>query len=72
MFPGALQGARVLARVEVGMDQLDQAVEIFRRDRVVFLVEVVHVPIEDLDEKLDRDSSVHAGICDAERTLETF
>lgn len=54
------------------MDQLDQSIQVFRRDGLVLLVEVVDVAVEDLDEEFHADGCVHAGIRDAEGALETF
>ena len=61
-----------VGRAEVAMDELDQAVQVLDRDRLVLLVEVVDVAVEDLNEELDRHGRVHAGVGDAERALETF
>lgn len=54
------------------MDKLDEAVEVFRRDIFVLLIEVVHVAVENFDEQLHGYGSVHASVCDAESALETF
>lgn len=37
----------------------------FRAYRLILLVEVIEVSIEDLDEKLDGHGGVHAGVGDA-------
>lgn len=68
----ALQARRVVGGIEVGVDELDQPVDVLGGHGVVFLVEVVDVAVQDLDEELDGDGRVHAGICDAERALEAF
>lgn len=62
----------VLGTGEVGVDELDQTVEILRGDCLVLLVEVVDVAVEDFHEELDGYSCVHAGICNAEGTLKTL
>jgi hypothetical protein len=54
------------------MDQLDQAIQVFCRDSLVLLVEVVDVAVEDLNEEFDRHGGVHAGVSDAEGALETL
>ena len=41
-------------------------------DRLIALVEVVNISIQDFDEELDRHSGVHAGICYPKSTLETL
>ena len=40
--------------------------------RFVLLVEVVDVAVEDLDEELNADGGVHAGVCYAEGALEAL
>lgn len=67
-----LQTTRILRRIEVGMDQLNQAVQILRRHSIVLLVEVVYVAVQDLDEKLNGNSSVHAGVSNAKGTLQAL
>jgi hypothetical protein len=62
----------VLGRVQVRVDELDKPVEVLCRDGFVLLVEVVDVAVEDLHEELDGDGCVHAGVGDAEGSLETF
>lgn len=62
----------ILIRLQVRVDELDEAIEVLCRDGLVLLVEVVDVAIEDLDEEFDGDGGVHAGVCDAEGTLEAF
>lgn len=73
---GVLQTLQIrrlgVRRAEIRMDQLDQAVQVFRRDGLVLLIEVVDVAVEDLHEELDRHSGIHAGVGDAEGALETF
>lgn len=61
-----------VVRLQVRVDQLDQPVQVLGRDRLVLLVEVVHVAVQDLDEELHGDGRVHAGVGDAERALEAF
>ena len=39
---------------------------------IVLLVEVVDIAVQDLNEELDRDCCVHAGIGDAESTLQAL
>ena len=58
--------------LEVRVDELDEAVEVFDRDGFVLLVEVVDVAVEDLDEELHGHGSVHAGVCDAEGPLKAL
>jgi hypothetical protein len=51
-----LQTRRVALHIcsaEIRVDQLNQPVQVFRRDRLVLLVEVVDVAVEDFDEELD-------------------
>lgn len=70
------------------MDEFNEAVEVFGRDlyssviivefrldtiySIVLLVEVVHVSVEDLDEKLDGYRSIHACIGDSECSLQAL
>ena len=49
-----------------------RSLEFFRAYRLVLLVEVINVSIEDLDEELDRHGGVHAGVCDPQGALEAF
>ena len=67
-----LESAGILCRVEIRVDELDQAVQVLCRHGVVLLVEVVDVAIQNLDEEFNGDGGVHAGVCDAQGTLETF
>lgn len=62
----------ILVRLQVRVDELEEAVEVLGRNGFVLLVEVVDVAVEDLDEEFDGDGGVHAGVCDAEGALETF
>lgn len=62
----------VLVRLQVGVDQLDEPVQVLGRDGFVLLVEVVDVAVEDLDEEFHRDGCVHARVCYAEGALEAF
>ena len=39
---------------------------------IVFLIKVVHVAVQDFDEQLYRHCSIHAGIGDTERALQTL
>lgn len=55
--------------LQVGVDELNEAIEILGGDGLVLLVEIVDVAVEDLDEELNGDGGVHAGIGDAEGTL---
>lgn len=64
--------AFVRARSQIAVNQLDQAVEVFGRHRVVFLIKIVHVSIEDFDKKLDGDGGIHACVGDPEGALQTF
>lgn len=54
------------------MDELDEAVDVFDRDGLVLLLEVVYVTVEDFDEELHGHCGVHASVGNAEGTLETF
>jgi hypothetical protein len=72
VFPRALKSTHILGRVEVALDQLDQAVDVLGGHRVVLLVEVVNVAVQDLDEQLDADGRVHAGVGDAQGALQAF
>lgn len=66
-------GIRLVLRVlQVGVDELDEAVEVLGGDGLVLLVEVVDVAVEDLDEEFDRNSGVHASVGDTESTLQAF
>ena len=71
---GVVQTRDTLASAggEIAMDELDEAVEVFGRDCIVLLVEVVDVAVQDLDEELDGHGRVHAGVGDAEGTLQAF
>lgn len=62
----------VLAGLQVGVDELDEAVEVLGGDGLVLLIKVVDVTVEDLDKEFDGNSSVHAGICDSQSALETL
>lgn len=61
-----------LVRLQIRIDELYEPVEVLGRDGLVLLVKVVDVAVEDLDEEFDGYGGVHAGVCDAEGTLETF
>ncbi len=54
------------------MDQLNQPIQILRRHGLVLLVKIVNVSIQDFDEEFDGDGGVHAGVGDAEGTLEAL
>lgn len=72
---GIFQTGRIglgVGGAEIGVDQLDQAVQVFRRDGLVLLIEVVDVAVQDLDEEFYRYGGVHAGVGDAEGALEAF
>jgi hypothetical protein len=62
----------VLACLKVGVDKLNQPIEILGGDGFVLLIEVVDVAVQNLDEELHGDGRVHAGISDTEGTLETL
>jgi len=57
MLSGVLEAGRgdafVLAGLQVGVDKLNQPVQILGRDSLVLLVEVVYVAVEDLDEQFN-------------------
>ena len=72
MVPRTLKTGRVLCRVEIRVDELDEAVQILHRDRIVFLVKIVDISVEDLDKKLDRDGGIHTGISYAKGALKAF
>jgi hypothetical protein len=59
----------VLAGLQIGVDELDETVEILRGDCLVLLVEVVDVAVEDFDKEFDGHGGIHAGICDTQGTL---
>lgn len=61
-----------LRGLQVGVDELNEAIEVLDGDGLVLLVEIVDVAVEDLDEELNGDGGVHAGVGDAEGTLEAF
>jgi hypothetical protein len=62
----------VLAGLKVGMNELDQPIEILGGDGFVLLVEVVNVTVQNLDEELHGNGRVHAGISNTEGTLEAL
>ena len=72
MLSRALESTDVLRRVEIALDQLDQAVDVFGGDCVVLLVEVVDVAVENFDEQLDAHSSVHTSVSNAQGTLQAL
>lgn len=72
VLSGALKSADIFCCVEVALDQLNQAVDVFGCDSVVLLVKVVDVAVEDFDEEFDAHSSVHASISNAESTLQAL
>ena len=65
VLPRALQPTDILRRIQITLDQFNKAVDVLCGDGVVFLVEVVDVAVEDLDEELHADGRVHAGVGDA-------
>lgn len=71
---GVLQTRVRLAvvRLQIGVDQLDQAVEILGCDRLVLLIKVVYVTVQDLHEELDGHGGVHAGIGNTQSALEAL
>ena len=62
----------VLACLKVGVDKLNQPIEILGGDGFVLLIEVVDVAVQNLDEELHRDGRVHAGIRNTEGALKTL
>lgn len=72
MLPRILQPAHIVRRVQVRVDQFDQAVQVFDRHGIIFLVKIVDVAVEDLDEKFYRHRSVHAGVGDTKSPLEAL
>lgn len=62
----------VLAGLQVGVDELDESVQILSSDGFILLIEVVDVAVEDLNEELHGNGGVHAGVGDAKSSLETF
>lgn len=70
--PRILQPTRVLGSIKIRMYQLDQPIQVLRSHSLVLLVEVVDVAVQDLDEELDGDGGVHAGVCDSEGALEAL
>lgn len=62
----------VLGGLQVGMDELDQPIQVLSSDGLVLLIEVVDVAVENLDEQLDGDCGVHAGVGNTQCALETL
>jgi hypothetical protein len=62
----------VLASLQIGVNELDETVEILRGDCLVLLVEIVDVAVEDLDKEFDGHGGIHAGICDTQGALQTL
>lgn len=62
----------ILVGLKVGMNELNQPIEILGGDGFVLLVEVVDVTVQNLDEKLHGNGSVHAGVSNTKGTLEAF
>lgn len=79
VFPWVLETGSVFVRLQIRVDEFDEAVEIFGRDLehvsyncedwekrdygIVLLVEVVHVSVQNLNKELDRYCSIHACVC---------
>lgn len=57
---------------KVRVNELNKSVQVLGSDRLILLVEVVDVAIEDLDEKLDGDGCIHASISNTKSTLEAL
>ena len=72
VFSRILQTSSIICSIQIRVYEFDKSIEVFRRHGVVFLIEVVDISIEDLDEEFNGYCSVHAGICDSEGSLETF
>jgi hypothetical protein len=62
----------ILVGLKVGVNELDQPIEILGGDGLVLLIEVIDVTIQNLDKELHGNGRVHAGISDTEGTLEAF
>lgn len=62
----------VLGIRKVRVDELNKSVQVLGSDRLILLVEVVDVAIEDLNEQLDGDGCIHAGIGNTKSTLEAL
>lgn len=61
-----------LIRLQVGLDKLDEPVKIFDCHAFVLLIKVIDVAVENLDEQLNGDCNVHAGISNSKGALEAF
>lgn len=59
----------VFVRLQIRVDEFDEAVQVLDRDRFVLLVKIVDVAVQDLDEQLHGHCCVHAGICNTEGAL---
>lgn len=72
MALGRVNRVGFLIRLQIRVDELDETVEVFRRDGFILLVKVVDVAAENLDKEFHRDGRVHACIGDAQSTLQTL
>lgn len=72
MLPRILQRLLVVCRVKIAMYEFDKSVEVLRRHRVILLIEVVDVAIQNFDEELHGYSGIHTSISNAQGTLEAF
>ncbi len=59
-------------RINITCDELDQRVDVFRRDRFDPLFEIVDVAVEGVDVELDGGELVDGGRGDSEGFLKTF
>jgi hypothetical protein len=58
--------------LQIGMDEFYETVEIFGRDGLVLLVEIIYVAVEDFHKKFDGDRCVHAGVRNAKGALQAL
>lgn len=58
--------------LQVGMDQLDEPVQVLGSHSFVLLIKVVNVSVQDFDKEFHRHRSVHASIGHAKGSLEAF
>lgn len=62
----------VFIGLQVGVDELDETVQVLSSDGLILLVEIVNITVQDFHKELDGDSGIHAGISHTESTLEAL
>jgi hypothetical protein len=62
----------IFGRLQVGVDEFDETVQVLGSYGLVLLVEIVDIAVEDFHKELDGDSSVHAGVGHTEGALEAL